>query len=145
MRRVGSSSVFCFWCGRCYRSCGRKGERTGGKMVMAEGRRRTRGLRSKSIALMRQRIQRDRAVVEGTESNKIKSVGGLAVLQYYWIDFEMYLNRQGDCIKYWASRISCLSFAVSFISFCTEQDDTDLQRLRYIWESKVVPVQAAKA
>jgi len=50
---------------------------------MAEGRRKTRGLRSKSIALMNQRIQRDRAVVEGTESNKIKSVGGLAVLQYY--------------------------------------------------------------
>ena len=110
---------------------------------MAEGRRKTRGLRSKSIALMRQRIQRGRAVVEGRESYKIikkKSVGGLAVLHSYWIDFEMRLNRQGDCIKYWASRISCLTFPLSFISLCTEQDDTDLQRLRHIWESKVVPV-----
>ena len=53
---------------------------------MAEGRRKTRGLRSKSIALMRQRIQRGRAVVEGRESYKIikkKSVGGLAVLHSY--------------------------------------------------------------
>jgi hypothetical protein len=50
---------------------------------MAEGRRKTRGLRSTSIALMRQRIQRERAVVEGTGSNKKKSVWGVAVLQYY--------------------------------------------------------------
>ena len=45
---------------------------------MAEGRRKTRGLRSKSIALMRQREQRDRAVVEGRESNKIKKRWGLS-------------------------------------------------------------------
>ena len=43
---------------------------------MAEGRRKTRGLRSKSIALMRQRIQRDRAVVEGTGSNQKKKALG---------------------------------------------------------------------